>query len=59
MLVNCAHNSSSQTYLIQCHCQRTGYGQTLAVLEIASEGRQVADSEYGMIATVAYCHREQ
>lgn len=52
-------NLEPKTYLIQCHCQRTGYGQTLAVLEIASEGRQVADCEDGMIATVAYCHREQ
>lgn len=47
------------TYLIQCHCQCTGYGQALAVLELASESRQIANSEDGMIATVAYCHREQ
>lgn len=49
-----------RTYLIQGHSQRTGYGQSLAHAEVASEGRQIADGEDGgVIATVANCHRQQ
>lgn len=43
------HSTAHKTHLVQGHGERPGYGQSLAVLDVALDGGQVANDQSGFV----------